>query len=301
MINYSIIIPHKNNLVKLLAALKSIPVRKDIEVIIVDNSESRITYQKIQDNKQHDLKLLFSDKNKGAGHARNIGLNIAIGKWILFLDSDDNFEKKAFFVFDQYKDSEYDLIYFKSNSGFENSNKKSNRHIFYSKLVSDFLQNKKNSLDNLKYKYSPPWGKLIRHELIKEYNLRFDEVPASNDVMFSAKLGHFAKKIAADKSEVYYITETNNSLTKTITSINSRSRFIVAIEYYKYMVTLNKTSFRPYLFSQVIKSTRFGFNELMWYVSYSLKKRVNIFLGLKRLPYILCKLIYKKSIVIFKS
>ena len=64
MINYSIIIPHKNNLVKLLAALKSIPVRKDIEVIIVDNSESRITCQKIQDNKQHDLKLLFLIKIK---------------------------------------------------------------------------------------------------------------------------------------------------------------------------------------------------------------------------------------------
>lgn len=301
MINYSIIVPHKDNLVKLLVALESIPTRKDVEVIVVDNSISRVTYQKIQYTKQHNLKLLFSDKNKGAGHARNIGLDVAIGKWMLFLDSDDKFHNNAFNVFDQYKDSEYDLIYFRSNSGFENSTKKSNRHMFYSKLVCDFLQNKSKSLDNLRYKYSPPWGKLIRHELIKNYKLRFDEVPASNDVMFSAKLGHFAKKIAADNSEVYFITETNNSLTKTITSTNSRSRFIVAVEYYKYMVALNKTSFRPYLFSQVVKSARFGFNELIWYILYSFKKKVNIFLGLERLPYIICKLLYKKSIIKFKS
>lgn len=299
MINYSIIIPHKNNLNKLLAALKSIPARKDIEVLVVDNSKSSISYQKIQDKTQSNIKLLFSDKNKGAGHARNVGLNIAIGKWVLFLDSDDKFYKKAFDIFDQYKDSDYELIYFRSNSGFENSTEKSFRHMFYSKLVSDFLQKKEKSLDNLRYKYSPPWGKLIRHELIKNYKLRFDEVAASNDVMFSTKLGHYAKKITADKSEVYYITETNNSLTKTITRTNSRSRFIVAVEYYKYMVALNKHSFRPYLLSQVVRSTRFGFKEFMWYISYSFKKKVNIFLGLERLPYILCKLLYKKSIIKF--
>ena len=41
-INYSIIIPHKNSTVLLERCLKSIPCRKDVQVIVVDdNSENQ--------------------------------------------------------------------------------------------------------------------------------------------------------------------------------------------------------------------------------------------------------------------
>ena len=42
-INYSIIIPHKNSTVLLERCLRSIPCRKDVQVIVVDdNSENQL-------------------------------------------------------------------------------------------------------------------------------------------------------------------------------------------------------------------------------------------------------------------
>lgn len=33
--------------------------------------------------------MLRSDKNRGPGYARNIGIDIATGEWITFVDNDD--------------------------------------------------------------------------------------------------------------------------------------------------------------------------------------------------------------------
>ena len=294
MINYSIIIPHKNSFNELVNALKSIPIRDDIEVLIIDNSSTQIKSKDIECLRKNKIKLFFSDKHLGAGHARNIGLKMSAGKWILFLDADDVFVEGAFNAFDKYMSSSLDLIYFKTTSKQKNSNKASTRHIFYSELVSDFLSNLPNSLENIKYKFFPPWGKLIKQKLIKDHNILFDEIPASNDLMFSTKIGHYAKKITADKTIVYCVTESNNSLTKTITRLNSRSRYKAAVSYYNFMIQNKITSIRPNLIPQIIMSIQFGLSELLWYVSYSREKEVNIFASFMKFPKIIHQFFRKK-------
>tara|TARA_B100000683_G_C12445182_1_gene537811 strand:+ start:513 stop:1397 length:885 start_codon:yes stop_codon:yes gene_type:complete len=294
LINYSIIIPHKNSFDELFNALKSIPVRDDIEVLIIDNSSTQIKLEDIECWTKNKMKLLFSDKDLGAGHARNIGLKMSTGKWILFLDADDVFIKGAFNVFDKYKSSNLDLIYFKTTSEQKNSNRASTRHVFYSKLVSDFLSKYPNSLENLRYKFFPPWGKLIKHKLIKDHNILFDEIPASNDLMFSTKIGHCAKKITADESIVYCVTESNNSLTKTITRLNSRSRYKAAVNYYNFMAEKTISSIRPNLIPQIIMSIQFGLSELFWYVSYSWGENVSVFTSFMRWPKVIQQFFRKK-------
>ena len=90
--NLSIIIPHYNSSNFLEKLLLSIPKKKDIQVIIVDD-KSELSHLKVI----YELKKIYSfdffqnNRDKGAGSCRNIGLEIAIGKWILFADSDDFF------------------------------------------------------------------------------------------------------------------------------------------------------------------------------------------------------------------
>lgn len=57
----------------------------DYEIIVVDNSSNTSEYFEMEDKR---VKILSKVENKGFGHACNIGANIAIGRYILFLNSD---------------------------------------------------------------------------------------------------------------------------------------------------------------------------------------------------------------------
>ena len=91
-INYSIIIPHKNNLELLRRCLISIPNRTDIQRIVVDDCSAQSTVKELLKLEDNSTKIILTTENKGAGYARNIGLKNAVGEWIVFADSDDTFE-----------------------------------------------------------------------------------------------------------------------------------------------------------------------------------------------------------------
>lgn len=206
MINYSIIIPHYNSLDTLPRLLNSIPERKDIEIIIVDNSPRAILKEQIIST-NHNFQLLYSDKTKGAGHARNIGLNYAIGKWLIFADADDYFVENFNKLLDQYVNYTEDIIYFKPRSvSYFINGTESNRVINYQ---NDFAK----GADYLRYSYNTPWGKFIRRKHVMQFNYRFSEVGWSNDVYFMVRVGITANKVLAVDTFLYIVDERPGSLT----------------------------------------------------------------------------------------
>ena len=91
----TIIVPAYNAGIFLEENIKSIfgQTYKNIEVIYVcdgctDNTVD-ILKQYISDNR---LKVCIQTENHGAAVSRNIGMNMAQGDWIIFLDADDLFE-----------------------------------------------------------------------------------------------------------------------------------------------------------------------------------------------------------------
>ena len=82
---YSFIIPHKNCPDLLNRCLDSIPVRGDIQVIVVDDN-SDADKKPIINRGDVELVLLDAMNSKGVGHARNVGIEKAFGKWLLFPD-----------------------------------------------------------------------------------------------------------------------------------------------------------------------------------------------------------------------
>ncbi len=278
-ISYSVIIPHRDSVELLRRAVKSIPERIDIQIIVVDNSPKPINLTSLIHREKGCFEILYSNCRHGAGHARNVGLTSAQGDWILFLDADDFYVSGAFEAFDKYVDTDFDIVYFSPTSVYSDTFNEAERHKVYEKLVSKFESGKEKTEDNLRYWFVSPWSKLIRHSLIQKYNIRFDEVPASNDLLFSIKSGHFAKKIYADNFPAYCITINKGSLTRTISKKNSRSRYCAYIRQYQFMVLIGRPDLRFRLLSTVLKSLRFGIKEFVWYISKAHKEKVNIFLG----------------------
>ena len=91
VVNYSIIIPHYDIPDLLVRCLKSIPVREDVQVIVVDdyspgNEEYAARYPELT---RPFVEFYTTASHGGAGCARNVGLQHARGRWLAFADADD--------------------------------------------------------------------------------------------------------------------------------------------------------------------------------------------------------------------
>jgi len=230
----SIIIPHYNNWEMLKQLLDSIPTIDEIETIVIDDHSTN-KKKLLPKIKKEYPEVIFEINKKyqnGAGAARNTGLSMATGKWLLFADSDDLFSEHFYEAIEPYFCTDFDIIYFKPFSFIENSPIESKRHLIYEEYIFEFLNNynKKNEM-RLRYKFLPPWSKLIRHSVVKDNKIKFEEIMFSNDVLFSAKIGYYSEKIAADDEIIYKIRERDGSLTSTLDEDKYIRRFDAWLDY----------------------------------------------------------------------
>ena len=119
----SVIISVYNQEELVIRALNSIPVRDDIEIIVVDDGSTDNTWNNLlkyrKDNAiDKDIILLYNKENKGVGSAVNKGYDNASGEYVVLLGSDDFFTKDFEKGLKQLDGT--DLIYFNliDNNGF---------------------------------------------------------------------------------------------------------------------------------------------------------------------------------------
>lgn len=97
----SIIVPVYNTcnyLSRCLDSLVNQDIYNDIEIIVIDDGSTDESPEIIRKYaKQYaNIKAIFLSFNTGVVTARNIGLNIAKGEYIGFLDSDDYVDNRFF-------------------------------------------------------------------------------------------------------------------------------------------------------------------------------------------------------------
>jgi glycosyltransferase involved in cell wall biosynthesis len=85
----SIVIPSFNSTEFINEAIDSCrrQTYKNIEIIVVDDASTDNTLEKLR--AVEDVQLIINNENKGACYARNVGLELAHGEYIKFLDADD--------------------------------------------------------------------------------------------------------------------------------------------------------------------------------------------------------------------
>lgn len=279
MINYTIIIPYRDTFELLKVAVASIPDRVDIQIIIIDNSLQPLASELIPQKQDAELLYITSDPTMGAGRARNEGLRHVKGRWILFLDADDYFTSIAFEAFDKYLSSDYDIVYFDAGSIRLKDGTPSTRNSSIHQYIQGYL--KSGNEDLLRYRFVNPISKMMKASFVLNSAILFEEVKASNDMMFSIKTGNAAKLITADAALVYMITEgeKGSSLTKTHSKENQWARYQVYIRQYHFMESIGRKDLRFHLFPATMCAfTELGVCEGMKYLRYAWKEGVNIFL-----------------------
>ena len=211
---FSIIIPHYDIPDLLMRCLKSIPVSEDIQVIVVDdNSPDADTYlERYPELSRPYLEFIRASKNGGAGYARNIGLDYAKGKWLLFADADDFFVDDMYDIITTHTESDADVIYFRKRAVYSDDiNHKSSRSGYIDEIMDIYLKTG-NELP-ITTRYGVPWGKMIKKSLVENHHIRFEEIKYSNDILFSVHVGCFAKKIEAIDTVLYVVTSREGSAT----------------------------------------------------------------------------------------
>lgn len=240
MIKLSIIIPHYNTPLLLQKLLETIPNIPEIEVLVIDDTSTKEKeqYQECMENNRLRNVTFYANsmQTKGAGNARNIGLVYAQGEWILFADADDYFTEEFWEITVLYLQDSADVIYFAPASIMLKTGKSSERHTYYKELVQKFshMPTIENKL-KIRYAYWSPCSKLIRHELIKKHNIKFDGTLHSNDMMFSTKTGHYAKEVKAVEKTIYMITQSEKSLTTSKEEKDLKERTDVFCNYYFFL------------------------------------------------------------------
>lgn len=218
MFNYSFIIPHHNSPKLLQRCLDSIPSREDVEIIVVDDKSDKDFIPII---KRVDVRLILitKEESKGAGMARNKGIELAKGKWLLFADCDDFYADGFLDELDQYRDSNNDIIFFDVHYKYDINDKTEDT----SPLSHPIRNFKSNPTDprlasRLKHSLNSPWYKMIRRDFVMHKGIRFHEVPVGNDGWFSHFAAIKSRQIDAVDKKLYYWVANPNSMTHKVKS-----------------------------------------------------------------------------------
>ena len=219
----SVIIPIYNAEAYLHQCIASIlnQSMEDIEIICVDDGSTDSSLHILEEFRKIDDRItLISGENRGAGAARNKGIDIATGEYLLFLDADDYFERDLCLKLynachkvnveisicnsDRYDDKEG--LYFPSGS------------INWSNLPCvgfPFTIGKmKANIFNTFVGWA--WDKLFKRSFISEFKLRFQEQRTTNDLYFVySALIHAKSIIVIDEILVHQRVNLESSLSVT--------------------------------------------------------------------------------------
>lgn len=197
-----------------MRCLNSIPQRQDTEIIVVDDNSSpdKVDFDHFPGADRPDVTLIFDKQGGGAGHARNVALNRASGKWIIFADADDFFLPSLNEAMDSHADSIADIIYFHAISLDTNLYIPSWRAGRLNGYLDTYRKDKMHGEALLRYVFGEPWCRFVKRELMEENHIRFEETIIHNDTMAACQSGYFAKEIEADDRAIYCVTERIGSL-----------------------------------------------------------------------------------------
>lgn len=303
----SIIVPIYNVEKYLYKCLDSLinQTYKNIEIICIndgslDNSQNILEEYKLKDSRI----IVVQQENKGVSAARNLGLSLSTGSYVLFVDADDWLELKTCEdINNALKNNDADLINFHIVSISDNIYRKQKIRFPY-----------KNHIEM--YKNLLPGGftcVAYKNEFLRCNNIKFPEgMIIAEDLIFMLNI--FAlkpKELFLDEYFYYCRADRENSATKdyekTIINLISAAEYFSKTETYNGLSSKEKLYITDYwakglfhLWSKIVDKTEKKRAE-SYIVDYlqSYKKYQNYFLSVKYVGYRRIK--YRYLYLILKS
>ena len=198
----------------ILSALKNLTIKYELIIIndcSTDNS-LKIINKIIKNNK--NIILINNEKNIGAGLSRNKGLEIAKGKYIGFIDSDDYVQENYYLnMLESAKKYNSDIVV--SDITLVDQNEYYRNiyvdNVYSCKYKPKYLISKELLLGN--WACASTCSKIFKQDLIQNY--KFSE-KNSDDILFTISAIINSKQISYCENNKYYYFQSPNSVTRNL-------------------------------------------------------------------------------------
>lgn len=186
----------------------------NLEIILVDDGSTDNSKLMCDDYKNKDHRIVvIHKKNGGLSSARNVGIDIAHGNYIMFVDSDDFIDiKMVENMLKILKETNSDISICNRFYYYENGDKK----LRYKNNNIQIIMNSEQAIyemNNYRNFDMSAWCKLYKIELFND--IRFPNGKISEDFYIMYLLFDKAKKIVYNSNPYYYYFQRNGSITKT--------------------------------------------------------------------------------------
>lgn len=235
MTKISIIIPVYNAENYIARCLNSIKKQayKNYEVIIIDDESKDNSWNLLSeyaaDNQPINFRIFKNEINRGPSITRNIGMDLATGDYIFFMDIDDALvDNLSLQHFAEATENDPDMVIGKTRFLQKDEPKESNYHT---------LKNTKNTYqDNevvdgfLSGQWAvPPWNKLYKSSFLKANQLRFLDNLLHEDELWAFETAIAARKVNFLDFETYnyYSLSNPRSITATMDLKNIEHYLII--------------------------------------------------------------------------
>ena len=205
---------------------------KDIEIITINDGSTDKSLELLNKYAKEDIRISVIDLgDEGVSYCRNLGIEKANGKYIMFVDSDDWIDSNMVEVmYKKAEENKLDLVMCSYIREFKDHSKEKifnlPEEIIYKedKVKNELLR---KLVGPIKEELSNPemldalgtvWGKLYRADILKENKLKFvdlNEIGSAEDTLFNIFTFNYLKKVMFLNKPMYHYWRDNP---KSVTS-----------------------------------------------------------------------------------
>lgn len=251
----SVIIPvynAKNHIVRCLESVRR-QTYQNLEIILINDGSRDVSLEVCQMYARVDGRILLVDKaNSGVSATRNLGLELAKGRYLQFVDSDDYLapsatallvqkaeQEKADMVIAHYYRVEYPYGGDPAKDGPAAGADAAPVVTPLGFLPEGFLD-KRGFAENLmaepaSFYYGVLWNKLYRRQIVAEHAIRCsEELTWSEDFLFNLEFIRYAERFYSLASPLYYYVQNPESICATRINLHNLVTTKAALfSYYK--------------------------------------------------------------------
>ncbi|WP_051534663.1 glycosyltransferase family 2 protein [Deefgea rivuli] len=190
----------------------------NFELLLIDDGSTDNSLMIAQEHAKSDSRIQVVSKiNEGQGLARNAGLRMASGDYIMFVDSDDWIDLALCAdVFRAFQENDADFLNFGLDFISESGHLVKTMSVFSCENLfsPDIFCNAMLDVDI----FSSPCNKIYKRQFIEDNQIRFPELRKYEDPVFSKLVAKFAKKTLFLSKVYYHVLVRENSTTRKISS-----------------------------------------------------------------------------------
>jgi glycosyltransferase involved in cell wall biosynthesis len=238
---------------------------EDIEVICVNDGSTDGSPDILKDYESRDSRVkVITQENRGLASSRNVGMDLACGEYITFIDSDDYFTENALnTLYDVSKRTDADFTIFKLLD-FDDETRETSKNSYFDMPFLKKFENHTFNHDDVGERFfnisATAPGKMFKREFIDQ--LRFPEDILFEDTPFTLEAVFMAEKMYFLDEYMYMRRIRKDSITHS-----NFSRFSDCIDIFNMMADIARKYeeydlYKEKLFTQRVSNTYSRFSQI---------------------------------------